>query len=115
MKFFWSLILFAATSAWADEAFKIQLHDRMIRVESASKSTERFAVIIENLSLSDVTGKFVSAGKDLKFVSIKSTQSKTVEFNHKGNAVVSFQALAPAFQEVSLVFGKGAYEIPPKQ
>ena len=115
MKFLWSLILFSALNAWADGAFKIQLHDRMIRIESPTKSTEQFAVILENLSLSDVTGKFVAGGRDLKFVSVKSTQSKTVEFNHKGNTVVSFQALAPAFQEVSLVFGKGAYEIPPKQ
>ncbi len=114
MKFLWALGLLSL-SAHAIEAFKIQLYDRSIRVEAPPRATGQYAVIVENLSLSDMTGKFVTVGKDLKFISVKSTQSKTIEFNHATGTLVSFQTMAPAFQEVGLVFGKGSYEIPPKQ
>lgn len=115
MKLFWAMLVLVVTPGWAVESFKIQLHDRMIRVEAPGKSTPQFAVIVENLSLSDITGKFSAGGKDLKFVTVKTTQSKVIEFTHKDSTPVSFKSLAPAFQEVLLVFGKGAYEIPPKQ
>lgn len=115
MRWWWVALTLLSARVWGVEAFKIQLHDRLIRVEAPAKATPQFAVTVENLSLSDVTGKFTANGKDLKFVTVKSTQSKTVEFTYKDSGVVSFQSLAPAFQEVVLAFGKGAYEIPPKQ
>ena len=119
MKVIWVMLTFMTVvvplKAHSIEAFKIQLHDRMIRVEAPAKTSASYAVTIENLSLTDTAGKFTSGGKDLKFVTVKSTQVKTIEFTSPGSAPVSFQSLAPAFQEVKLVFGKGAYEIPPKQ
>lgn len=114
MRWFWALAL-VSLPTWGIEAFKVQIYDRLVRVEAPPKASGQYAVIIENLSLSDVAGKFVAAGKDLKFVSVKSTQSKTIEFTHGSGTLVSFQCMAPAFQEVALLFGKGAYEIPPKQ
>ena len=115
MRFLWVMMTLMSSTAWGVESFRIQLHDRMIRVEAPAKPTAQYAVIVENLSLSDITGKFSAGGKDLKFISVKTTQTKTLEFIHKGNTPVSFKCLAPGFQEVLLVFGKGAYEIPPKQ
>ncbi len=116
MKCVWVMMTLLSVGAWgASESFKIQLHDRSIRVEAPPKASTQYAVVVENLSLSDVTGKFSSGGRDLKFVTVKSTQSKVVEFVHKGATPVSFKSLAPGFQEVLLVFGKGSYEIPPKQ
>jgi len=110
---FVSLSLFAS-SVSAVEAFKIELHDRRIKVEAPSKVTGQYAVIVENLSLSDVAAKFHAAGKDLKFVNIKSGSSRTVEFKHAGKEAVFFRPLAPAFQEIELVAGKKVYEIPAK-
>lgn len=116
MRFLWATMTLVSLSAWGTgESFKIQLHDNKVRVEAPAKATPQFAVIVENHSLSDVTGKFSAAGRDLKFVSVKTTQSKVVEFSHKGPTPVSFKCLTPSFQEVLLVFGKGSYEIPPKQ
>jgi hypothetical protein len=113
MRFFWVFLL--TLPAWAQEAFKVQVHDRHIRVEAPVRFRPQYAVVVENLSLSDLTGKFLAGGKDLKFVAVKSGESRTVEFTHDGKFPVRFRPLAPAFQEVSLEFGKGPYEIPPKQ
>ena len=104
--------IFFCTPAFALEAFKIELHDRKIRVEAPKSVSSQYSVIVENLSLNDVVGKFHSAGKDLKFVNVKAGLTRTVEFRHAGKGAVRFQPLAPAFQEVELIAGKKSYEIP---
>ena len=104
--------LLMALPAFAIDAFKIELHDRKIRVEAPRTVSSQYAVIVENLSLNDVVGKFHSAGKDLKFVNVKAGLTRTVEFRHLGKGAVHFQPLAPAFQEVELTPGKKTYEIP---
>jgi len=106
------LALFFSLPAFAVEAFKVELHDRKIRVEAPKSVSSQYAVIVENLSLNDVVGKFHSAGKDLKFVNVKAGLTRTVEFRHSGKGAVRFQPLAPAFQEVELTAGKKPYEIP---
>lgn len=108
------LALCFSLNALAVETFKIELHDRKIRVEAPKSVAAQYAVIVENLSLNDVVGKFHSAGKDLKFVNVKAGLTKTVEFRHTGKGAVIFQPLAPAFQEVELTAGKKTYEIPPQ-
>ena len=104
MKYLLLALLFS-TPAFAVEAFKIELHDRKI-------VSNQYAVIVENLSLNDVVGKFHAAGKDLKFINVKAGLTRTVEFRHVGKGAVRFQPLAPAFQEVELTAGKKTYEIP---
>ncbi len=102
--------------AWAAvEMFKIQVSDRGVRVEAPPKASAQYAVAVENQSLSDLVGKFTANGRDLKFVAVKPNESRTVEFRQEGGVPVAFRLLAPAFQEVVLVFGKGPYEIPPRQ
>lgn len=113
MKYLW--VFWLCLPAWGLEAFKVQVHDRSVRVEAPAKFRQQYAVVVENLSLSDITGKFLAGGKDLKFVAVKSGESRTVEFTHDGKLPVRFRPLTPAFQEVVLEFGKGPYEIPPKQ
>lgn len=108
------LMIFLSWNADAVEAFKIQLHDRKMVVESPAKTSVMYAVEIQNLSMNDVIGKFHAAGSDLKFVSVKSSETKSVEFKTNGKHVVHFQPLAPAFQEVELIAGKKTYEIPPQ-
>ena len=106
------LALFICRPTFAVEAFKIELHDRKIRVEAPKSVASQYSVIVENLSLNDVVGKFHSAGKDLKFVNVKAGLTRTVEFRHLGKGAVRFQPLAPAFQEVELTPGRKSYEIP---
>lgn len=113
MKLHLLMILFS-NFAIAGEAFKIELYDRKVRVESPQKISGQFAVIVENLSMSDVMGKFHAGGKDLKFINVKAGTSRSIEFKHQGGDIVRFQPLAPAFQEIELIAGKKNYEIPPK-
>lgn len=110
--FFVLFFSFLAEAKMKTESFIIQLNDQRINVLSPSEKLSNFSVILENRSLSNQTGKFMIGNKNLKFVTIKTGQSETVEIENKSNLLVHFVPLSPAFQEVPLQFGKKAYEIP---
>ena len=114
---FWFLLLFPVLSfaQVKTEGFIVQINDRSMYVLSPQTKRNMFAVIVENKSLSDQIGKFVVGSKILKFVSVKSGKSETVEIENKTSTPVVFIPVSPAFQEVPLLFGKKAYEIPPKE
>jgi hypothetical protein len=116
MKFFLLLTfpLFALGQV-KSEGFIVQINDRTMKVISPEKPRSMFAVIVENSSLSDQVGKFTVGNKILKFVSVPSGKTETVEIENKSSAPVIFVPVSPAFQEVPLLFGKKAYEIPPKE
>lgn len=97
------------------ETFVVQVQDRSLKILSPEKKTSIMTVLVENRSLSDQVAKFTVAGKNIKFVSIPSGKSETVEIDNKTGATVTFVPLSPAFQEVELHFGKKAYEIPSKE
>jgi hypothetical protein len=99
----------------SSESFIIQIKDRSMAVTSPDKSRMMFSVIVENKSLSDQIGKFTAGNKILKFISIQSGKSEVVEIENKSKAEVLFVPVSPAFQEVPLLFGKKAYEIPSKK
>lgn len=116
MKFLF--LLFYPILSLADlstEGFIVQINDRTMSVVSPEKSRPLFSVIVENRSLTDQIGKFVVGGKILKFISVKSGKSEAVEIENKSVSQVSFIPMSPAFQEVPLLFGKKAYEIPSKE
>lgn len=114
---FWFLILFPILSfaQVRPEGFIIQVNDRSMYVLSPEKKKNIFSVIVENKSLSDQIGKFVVGSKILKFVSVKSGKTETIELENKTSSAVVFIPVSPAFQEVPLNFGKKAYEIPSKE
>lgn len=97
------------------ETFVIEIQDRSMKVTSPDKKKPLLTVLVENRSLSDQVAKFMIKGKNLKFVSIPSGKSQTVEFENKSGAPVYFVPLSPAFQDVELIYGKKAYEIPSKE
>lgn len=99
----------------SSESFVVQIHEGKYQVLSPDKKKNIFSVIIENKSLSDQVGKFIIGTKTLKYVSIRSGKSETVEVENKSSDIVSFIPLSPSFQEVPLQFGKKAYEIPSKE
>ncbi len=107
------LLILMIPAAFAVEAFRIELHDRKIHVESPVKVGTQYAVIVDNQSLNDTVGKFHSAGVDLKFITVKAGATRSVEFRHTGKENVYFQPMAPAFQQVELIAGKKTYEVPP--
>lgn len=97
------------------EGFVIQINDRSMTVLSPVQSRQLFSVLVENRSLSDQVAKFTLGNKILKFVSVQSGKSEAVEIENKSSGTVVFVPVSPAFQEVPLIFGKKAYEIPPKK
>lgn len=113
----WSLLLFPLISLaqTKSESFIIQIQDRSMNVISPEKMRSQFSVIVDNRSLSDQIGKLVVSGKVLKFVSVKSGKTTTVEVENKSASPVTFVPVSPAFQDVELRFGKKAYEIPSKE
>lgn len=106
--------LFIGLNAVAAEAFKIQILDRRLIVEAPAAVGTTYSVEVQNRSLNDLMGKFHANGVDLKFVSVKAGASKVVEFKVTPKAIVVFQPMAPASQQVELIVGKRTYEIPPK-
>lgn len=116
MKFLFLLLLpVFAFAQVKTESFIIQINDRSMKVLSPDKKKIMFSVLVENHSLSDQVGKFSAGNKILKFVTVHSGKSETVEIENKSNTPVVFIPLSPAFQEVPLQFGKKAYEIPSKE
>jgi hypothetical protein len=114
------LILFliisgVATAQPKAETFVIQIRDRSMSVISPDKQRNLFAVLVENHSLSDQVGKFIADGKLLKYVAVKAGKTEPVEIENKTSSNVVFVPVSPAFQEVELIFGKKAYEIPSKK
>lgn len=97
------------------ENFIIQIQDRSMSVVAPDKRKAIYSVLVENRSLSDQLGKFTVQGKILKYVSVKSGVTEPVEIENKTSANVVFVPVSPAFQEVELLFGKKAYEIPSKK
>ena len=113
----WSLVflpLFALAQVKSD-TFVVQINDRSMSVLSPEKKKDLYSVIVENRSLSDQIGKFTVGKKLLKYVSVKSGKTETVEIENKTGRSVFFVPVSPAFQDVELLFGKKAYEVPSKE
>jgi hypothetical protein len=103
---------FLATHLFASESFRLIIYDRKVEIQAPATQGRQYSAIVENKSLSDVVAKFHAGGKDLKFISVKASSSKTVEFQHTPNQTVFFKMLNPAFQEFALEAGKKTYEVP---
>jgi len=111
-------LLFLTSVAIAEpkvETFVVQIKDQSMTVLSPSSKRAIFSVLVENRSLSDQVGKFAVQGRLLKYVSVKSGETKSVEIENKSSSNVVFVPVSPAFQEAELIFGKKAYEIPSKE
>jgi hypothetical protein len=114
----WFFILLFPIMSFADvkpETFVIQINDRSMNVWAPEKKKLMFSVIVENRSLSDQIGKFIVNGNILKYVSVKSGKSEAVEIENKTDSHVVFVPVSPSFQDVDLIFGKKAYEVPSKE
>ncbi|MFL5783622.1 MAG: hypothetical protein ACJ76H_03360 [Bacteriovoracaceae bacterium] len=116
MKFLILLLLpLLAHAVPQSEMFIIQVMDRKMSVVSPDKERKLFSVLVENRSLSDQVARFETRGKLLKYISVPSGKSESVEIENTSGSSVTFVPVSPAFQEVELVFGKKAYEVPPKE
>ncbi|MCO4792286.1 MAG: hypothetical protein KC493_01145 [Bacteriovoracaceae bacterium] len=98
------------------DAFMVTLLERRIKVLSPNSFNSPQGIVIKNKTLVKVVGKFVDDNnKTIKFLAVESGETKSVELKFKKSRKIYFVPLAPSFQEVELVFGKKAYEVPPKK
>lgn len=96
------------------EAFLVTLLDSSIKVVSPEKFMSQTSVIIENKTLTKIMGKVQkSNGEVIKFLSVPSGGTYSLEVTLQIGEELVFVPLAPAFQETPLIFGKKSYEIPP--
>ncbi len=116
MKFILILVLLLPVLVFAMNAkpntFIVSMMDRRVQIISPEKISATFTVIVENKSLSKLIGKFSTPEGALKYISIESGATETIEIVHKIGTQIFFVPLSPAFQEVELIVGKKEYEIP---
>lgn len=94
----------------------VTIMERSIKVLSPDKFNNPQGIVITNNTLVKVMGKVINEDdKVLKFVSIGPGLHKSIEVKFTKNGKLYFVPMAPSFQEVELVFGKKAYEVPPKK
>lgn len=117
MLIFWfslfSLTLFAQERS---ETFIVRAHDKYFQVLAPKQFHQEQSVLIENKTLDRLIGKLVTEDrKHVRHVAIEPGKFTSLELPTKGQQKLVFIPLVPAFQEVELVIGKEAYEIPPKR
>ncbi|MBF0297594.1 MAG: hypothetical protein HQK51_02675 [Oligoflexia bacterium] len=95
-------------------SFTVTVYDRYIKVVSAEKASEAVEVVTDNKTLSKLLAKVETEDKKTVFyLNIPSQSSKKINLNLANkNTKIIFTPLAPAFQEVKLVFGSKVYEVP---
>ncbi len=99
----------------ASEAFIVKLYNTSIRVISPDHFVESISVIVENKSTSKMIGKLVrEKGEVVNFFSLLPEEHGAVETKITKEQRLFYVPVSPAFQTIELLFGKDAYEIPPK-
>lgn len=107
--------LFFVLSSIAQEhadAFIVEIQNDKVRVISPKKRDGNIPVIILNKTITKFYGKLATEKKDLQFLSLEPRDQKSLHVSGKDFKNLSFIPLSPPLQEVNLVFGKKAYEVP---
>lgn len=98
------------------DSFVVKVYDEKVRVLSPKKYDPLLKVVIENKTLSKITGKVeTGSGEVLAFVSILPAKFTSVSVKSLKSEKVFFVPLSPPLQRVELKIGNKPYEIPPKQ
>jgi hypothetical protein len=97
------------------ETFLVHIFDDSYKVVGPKKFFPNFGVILDNKTLATVRGVLQTQYRVIQYVAIKPQKTITVNVEIKNNEKLIFLPQAPAFQEVQLIFGQEAYEIPPKK
>lgn len=98
------------------DSFVVKVYDEKVRVLSPNKYDPLLKVVIENKTLSKITGKVeTGSGEVLAFISILPSKFTSVSVKSLKSEKVYFVPLSPPLQKVELKIGNKPYEIPPKQ
>ncbi len=98
------------------DAFIVTIFDQSIKIVSPQKYTKKVSVTVNNKTLSNIRGKIVNKKNDVtvKNLNVRAGKTLSVEIAIRKKGHFVFIPLSPAFQEVDLIVGNKAYEIPPK-
>lgn len=108
------LYLFS-TSSFAQEyadAFVLEVFDEYVKVLSPKKEAKMVSVVLLNKTLSKLYAKVATDDKDLKYMAIEPQKTKSYTISGTDFKKLMFVPLSPTFQEIELVYGRKAYEIP---
>ena len=96
------------------EAFIITMEDDRVQVLSPPKWHKKMAVIINNNTLIKVVGKLATnvSGKVISYITLWPRTSRGMEVSFSKESKIVFVPMAPPLQELDLIIGNKAYEIP---
>lgn len=96
------------------DAFVVKIYDKSMRVLSPVKYDKALTVIIDNRTLSKVTGKIeTESGVVMDYVAIGSGETSAYKVGRLNKEKVYFVPMSPPLQKVELKLGNKPYEIPP--
>jgi hypothetical protein len=101
----------SATAQEFADSFIIEVFDRYVKVISPKEKSKSVSIVVLNKTLSKIYGKIATDSKDLKYLSIQPKKTKSIQVGGH-NKKIMFIPFAPTFQEIELVYGRAAYEIP---
>jgi hypothetical protein len=98
------------------ESFLVRMYSKRVKVLSPATFYSPLNILIENKTLVKIVGKVIIYPKrEEHYVTIKPMKHVAVEVKAKKGDRIFFIPLAPAFQDIELIFGLQSYEIPPKR
>lgn len=110
------VVLIQELGAEVSDTFIVLIYDQYVKVISPAKLGSRTNVIIENKSLNKIVGKIISKNrKFVRYVTVESESTDTVELNLKYDKRFFYIPMAPSFQGVELLAGMKSYAIPPQK
>jgi hypothetical protein len=116
-----SIIIFVLlfTEAYAQQrsdSFIIRMFDDKVRIVAPDKRQDQVSLIIENSGLSKVYASLEGRKHIYKVFSLEPNSKKSFQLDEiVKNDNLTILPISPGFQEIPLIFGQKAYEIPPKE
>ncbi len=98
------------------DAFIVEANPESYKVLSPVKIKKTISVIVKNKMFSTLRVKLTSEELgDLKSITIKQSESESVDFDYKKSDRYFIVPISPPFQRVELKVGQKSYEIPEKE
>lgn len=106
----------AIASYERSDSFVIILNDNSVKVLSPSSGKRNPGLIVRNKTLRPIRARIERNGKEiLGHLNIPSRKDESIDLEYVEGTDLRFIPLSPPFQDVKLVLGRKAYEIPPKK
>ncbi|MCB9061778.1 MAG: hypothetical protein H6622_09675 [Halobacteriovoraceae bacterium] len=118
---FKSFFLFVVLTNFAlglekSNSFVITMYDHSVKVVSPNKGQKNPGLIVRNKTLGPIRARIERNNSEiLGHMMIPPQKDKSIDLEYRPGYDLRFIPLSPPFQDVKLMLGKKAYEIPPKK